>query len=110
MNSKLYFKIKFPVDKFQVFAVKKIDESKYGKCNFMDLVSELANNFKNPNIVQLAGYCSEKNKHMLVFEFFRNGSLYSFLHLSDKYSRPLTWATRLRIALGTARAIEYVLH
>lgn len=45
---------------------------------------------------------------MLVFEFFRNGSLYSFLHLSDKYSRPLTWATRLRIALGMARAIEHL--
>ncbi|KAL9304604.1 hypothetical protein ACSQ67_021867 [Phaseolus vulgaris] len=37
-----------------------------------------------------------------------NGSLHGFLHLSDDFSKPLTWNTRIRIALGTARAIEYL--
>ncbi|GMY10869.1 protein STRUBBELIG-RECEPTOR FAMILY 5 isoform X2 [Fagus crenata] len=46
--------------------------------------------------------------NMLIYEYFRNGSLHEFLHMSDDYSKPLTWNTRVRIALGTARAVEYL--
>jgi hypothetical protein len=42
----------------------------------------------------------------MVYEYQMNGSLYEFLHLSDDYSRPLTWDTRVRIALGIAQALE----
>ncbi|BAT98670.1 hypothetical protein VIGAN_09234100 [Vigna angularis var. angularis] len=45
---------------------------------------------------------------MLIYDYFRNGSLHGYLHLSDDFSNPLTWNTRIRIALGTARAIEYL--
>ncbi|KAF8103126.1 hypothetical protein N665_0188s0080 [Sinapis alba] len=60
------------------------------------------------NIAELIGYCSEQGHNMLVYEYFRNGSLHEFLHLSDCFSKPLTWNTRVRIALGTARAVEYL--
>ncbi|KAK1276244.1 Protein STRUBBELIG-RECEPTOR FAMILY 5 [Acorus gramineus] len=62
----------------------------------------------HPNITELVGYCSEAGQHLLVYEFLRDGSLHQFLHLSDDYSRPLTWGTRVRIALGTARAVEHL--
>ncbi|XP_022145862.1 protein STRUBBELIG-RECEPTOR FAMILY 5-like [Momordica charantia] len=45
---------------------------------------------------------------MLIYEYFVNGSLHGFLHMSDDFSKPLTWNTRVRIALGTARALEYL--
>ncbi|KAL0341777.1 UNVERIFIED_CONTAM: protein STRUBBELIG-RECEPTOR FAMILY 6 [Sesamum calycinum] len=61
-----------------------------------------------PNITELVGYCSEHGQHLLVYEFHRNGSLHDFLHLSDEYSKPLTWNSRVKIALGTARALEYL--
>jgi len=64
---------------------------------------------RHQNIAELVGYCSEQGHNMLVYEYFRNGSLHEFLHLSDCFSKPLTWNTRVRIALGTARAVEYVL-
>lgn len=57
-------------------------------------------------MAELVGYCSEHGQHLLVYEFYNNGSLYDFLHLSDEYSKPLTWNTRVKIALGTARALE----
>ncbi|XP_028123245.1 protein STRUBBELIG-RECEPTOR FAMILY 5 isoform X1 [Camellia sinensis] len=94
----------------QVFAVKKIDSSLFqgGQVeDFTEIASNIAK-LRHPNIAGLTGYCSEQGQNMLVYEYFRNGSLHEFLHLSDDFSKPLTWNTRVRIALGTARAAEYL--
>ncbi|KAK4748322.1 hypothetical protein SAY87_014908 [Trapa incisa] len=94
----------------KVFAVKKIDSSLFqGRRpeEFSEIVQKISN-IHHPNIVEIAGYCSEQGHNMLIYDFYRNGSLHEFLHMSDDYSKPLTWNTRVRIALGTARAIEYL--
>ncbi|KAK8629506.1 hypothetical protein V6N13_078345 [Hibiscus sabdariffa] len=62
----------------------------------------------HPNIAELVGYCSEQGHTMLIYDYFRNGSLHAFLHVADDFSKPLTWNTRVRIALGVARAVEYL--
>lgn len=98
----------FDIFASQVFAVKKMDSSLFQDSSFQsfnDLVDTIAN-CSHPSIARLVGYCSESGHHLLVYEYFRNGSLYDFLHRSDGFSNPLTWNTRVRIALGTARAIE----
>ncbi|GMP43736.1 hypothetical protein CsSME_00012982 [Camellia sinensis var. sinensis] len=82
----------------KVLAVKKINSSalpNHLSEDFMDIVSD-ASRLRHPNITELVGYCSDH----------KNGSLYDFLHLSDEFSKPLTWNTRVKIALGTARAQE----
>lgn len=88
--------------------MKKIDTADFSGSilkDFMEVVSDISR-LHHSNIAELVGYCMEPGQRLLVYEFQRNGSLYEFLHLSDEYSRPLTWDTRVRIALGTARAIE----
>ncbi|XP_039131599.1 protein STRUBBELIG-RECEPTOR FAMILY 5-like isoform X2 [Dioscorea cayenensis subsp. rotundata] len=94
----------------KILAVKKIDTADFSGSilkDFMEVVSDISR-LHHSNIAELVGYCMEPGQRLLVYEFQRNGSLYEFLHLSDEYSRPLTWDTRVRIALGTARAIEYL--
>ncbi|XP_048140135.1 protein STRUBBELIG-RECEPTOR FAMILY 5-like [Rhodamnia argentea] len=94
----------------KVLAVKKIDSSLFqGRRadEFSEIVAKISM-LHHQNIAELVGYCSEQRHNMLVYEYFRNGSLHEFLHLSDDYSKPLTWNTRVRIALGTARAVEYL--
>ncbi|XP_042484848.1 protein STRUBBELIG-RECEPTOR FAMILY 5-like [Macadamia integrifolia] len=78
-----------------------------GPDEFSGVISNISK-LRHPNIAELVGYCSEHGHNLLVYEYFRNGSLHEFLHLSDDYSKPLTWNTRIRIALGTARAVEYL--
>lgn len=73
--------------------------------NFMDTVSDISW-LRHPNIIELVGYCSVYGQHLLVYEFLKNGSLHDFLHLLDEYSKPLTWNSRVKIALGSARALE----
>ncbi|MQL86432.1 hypothetical protein Taro_018967 [Colocasia esculenta] len=94
----------------KILAVKKLDPSHLRNCSsedFENLVSGITQ-LHHHNIAELVGYCSESGHHLLVYEFLRNGSLHEFLHLSEEFSKPLTWDTRVRIALGTARAVEYL--
>nr|ABO31100.1 ovule receptor-like kinase 28 [Solanum chacoense] len=95
-------------DDGKVLAVKKINSSALQNPeDFLDIVSEISR-LHHPNVTELVGYCSEHGQHLLVYEFHKNGSLHDFLHLSDEESKPLTWNSRVKIALGTARALEYL--
>ncbi|XP_028772072.1 protein STRUBBELIG-RECEPTOR FAMILY 5, partial [Neltuma alba] len=93
-----------------VLAVKKLDSTHFHGSSpeeFSQIVSKISQ-VHHPNIAELVGYSSEQGDNMLVYEYFRNGSLHEFLHVSDDFSKPLTWNTRVNIALGTARAVEYL--
>ncbi|XP_057453966.1 protein STRUBBELIG-RECEPTOR FAMILY 5-like isoform X2 [Lotus japonicus] len=93
----------------KVLAVKKFNSSLVNGSRpeeFSQIVSSICK-LHHPNIAELVGYCSEQ-EHILIYDYYRNGSLHDFLHLSDDFSKPLTWNTRVRIALGTARAVEYL--
>jgi hypothetical protein len=102
------YKADFPNGK--VLAVKKIDSaslSLYEEDNFLEVVSSISR-LRHPNIVPLAGYCVEHGQRLLVYEHIGNGTLHDILHFFDDTSKILTWNHRMRIALGTARALEYL--
>lgn len=102
------YKAKFGDQK--VMAVKKINFSVFPS-HPSDLFIELVANISmlnHPNLAELAGYCSEHGQCLLAYEFYRNGSLHDFLHLKDEHSKPLSWNNRVKIALGSARALEYL--
>ncbi|KAJ4844089.1 Protein STRUBBELIG-REPTOR FAMILY 6 [Turnera subulata] len=97
-------------DDGKVLAVKKIDSSALpgeASDDFTEIVSKISL-LHHPNVTELVGYCSEHGQHLLVYEFHKNGSLHDLLHLGDDYGKPLIWNTRVKIALGTARALEYL--
>lgn len=88
--------------------MKKIDSSHFQRTNsesFSEIVQNISR-IRHTNIAELVGFCSEQGHNILIYDYYRNGSLHEFLHMSDDFSKPLTWNTRIRIALGTARAVE----
>ncbi|KAJ0244757.1 Protein STRUBBELIG-RECEPTOR FAMILY 7 [Hirschfeldia incana] len=98
------------LDDGKVLAVKKIDSSALptdAADDFTEMVSKIAR-LDHENVTKLDGYCSEHGQHLVIYEFCRNGSLQDFLHLSEEESKPLIWNPRVKIALGTARALEYL--
>jgi serine/threonine protein kinase len=91
-----------------VLAVKKINFSAFPSRPsdlFIELVSNVSR-LNHPNLSELAGYCSEHGQCLLAYELYRNGSLHDFLHVKDDRSKPLSWNNRVKIALGSARALE----
>ncbi|CAN6219516.1 unnamed protein product [Urochloa humidicola] len=94
----------------KVLAVKKINFSAFSSHPsdlFIELVSNISR-LNHPNLAELAGYCSEHGQCLLAYEFYRYGSLHDFLHMKGEHSKPLSWNSRVKIALGSARALEYL--
>ncbi|KAK9060944.1 hypothetical protein SSX86_018124 [Deinandra increscens subsp. villosa] len=61
---------------------------------------------RHPNLVKLIGYCCEDDHRLLVYEFMFRGSLEN--HLFRKTSVPLSWSTRMMIALGAAKGLAFL--
>ena len=92
-------------------AIKKIDNAALSLQegdNFLEAVSNMSH-LRHPNIVTLAGYCAEHGQRLLIYEYIGNGSLHDMLHFSDDCSMTLSWNARVKVTLGTARALEYVI-
>ncbi|KAI7990852.1 L-type lectin-domain containing receptor kinase IX.1 [Camellia lanceoleosa] len=86
-------------------AVKRI--SKGSKQGIKEYASEvkIISRLRHRNLVQLLGWCHDKNELLLVYEFMENGSLDN--HLFNEKSM-LTWTVRYKIAQGLASALLYL--
>lgn len=90
----------------------------------------------HPNLVKLIGYCADGDQRLLVYEYMPLGSLDDHIHgkqhyysstrllLSHQFSlnhrfipttidsaadvKPLDWNTRMKIAAGAAKGLEYL--
>ncbi|KVH97388.1 Protein kinase, catalytic domain-containing protein [Cynara cardunculus var. scolymus] len=62
----------------------------------------------HPNLVNLVGYCAHGHQRLLVYEYMMNGSLEEHLFDLDENTAPLDWHTRMKIAKGVAKGLEYL--
>ncbi|XP_044462637.1 protein STRUBBELIG-RECEPTOR FAMILY 3 isoform X3 [Mangifera indica] len=74
---------------------------------FLGLVSRISK-LQHPNIVNLVGYCNEHRQRLLVYEYCGNGTLHDLLHMDEENHKKLSWNMRTRMALGAARALQYL--
>ncbi|XP_016482534.1 putative serine/threonine-protein kinase PBL23 [Nicotiana tabacum] len=89
-------------------AVKQLDRNGFqGNREFLVEVL-LLSLLHHPNLVTLEGFCSDGDQRILVYEFMSNGSLEDHLLELTPEKRPLDWITRMRIAEGAARGLEYL--
>ncbi|XP_057963208.1 protein STRUBBELIG-RECEPTOR FAMILY 3-like isoform X2 [Malania oleifera] len=94
----------------KLLAVKKLNAAAsrwQTNDEFLQLVYSISK-LKNANLVELVGYCADHGQRLLVYEYCRNGTLYDALHLDEEIHMKLSWNARICIALGAARALEYL--
>lgn len=93
----------------QVVAVKQLDRNGGLQGNKEFLVEVLSlSNLQHPNLVNLVGYCADGDQRILVYEYISGGSLDEHLLDIDKAKKPLDWYTRIKIAFGAAKGLEYL--
>ncbi|KAL2247608.1 probable serine/threonine-protein kinase PBL23 [Sesamum indicum] len=89
-------------------AVKQLDRNGFqGNKEFLVEVLVLSL-LHHPNLVNLVGYCAEGQHRILVYEYMPNGSLEDHLLNIGPDDEPLDWNTRMKIAKGAARGLEYL--
>ncbi|GAB4849635.1 Probable serine/threonine-protein kinase pbl23 [Ancistrocladus abbreviatus] len=98
----------FLESKQQEVAVKQLDRNGFqGNREFLVEVLMLSL-LHHPNLVNLVGYCCEGEQRILVYEYMHNGSLEDHLLDIPPNKPPLDWITRMKIAEGAARGLEYL--
>ncbi|KAL8053636.1 hypothetical protein ABFX02_05G085700 [Erythranthe guttata] len=77
--------------------------------NGQDFINEVATigRIHHVNVVKLVGYCAERSKRALVYDFMPNGSLEKYIFNKEK-GNSLNLKRKYEIAIGVARGIEYL--
>ncbi|KAJ3677091.1 hypothetical protein LUZ60_002815 [Juncus effusus] len=90
-------------------AVKRLTdyESPGGEAAFVREV-ELISVAVHKNLLRLIGFCTTQSERLLVYPFMQNLSVAYRLREFKSHEAVLDWPTRKRVALGTARGLEYL--
>nr|XP_010937771.1 probable serine/threonine-protein kinase PBL7 isoform X1 [Elaeis guineensis] len=92
----------------QIVAIKQLDRNGLqGNREFLVEVLMLSL-LHHPNLVNLIGYCADGDQRLLVYEYMPLGSLEDHLHDPSPDKKRLDWNTRMKIAAGAAKGLEYL--
>ncbi|KAL5217433.1 hypothetical protein ABZP36_018117 [Zizania latifolia] len=92
-----------------VSAVKILKPSVNALQEFITEV-EIATTLQHDNIVSLRGFSSDNYSLVLVYDYVLQGSLDRALHGKHDNKDSLSWEKRNKIAIGIAKALEYLHH
>ncbi|CAN1135422.1 Probable serine/threonine-protein kinase PBL7 [Linum perenne] len=92
----------------QVVAIKQLDRNGLqGNREFLVEVLMLSL-LHHRNLVNLMGYCADGDQRLLVYEYMPLGSLDDHIHDIELGKKGLDWNTRMSIAAGAARGLEFL--
>ncbi|CAM0872773.1 unnamed protein product [Alopecurus aequalis] len=90
-------------------AVKRLREKIAKSSKEFETEVNALGKLRHPNLLSLrAYYHGPKGEKLLVFDFMIKGNLASFLHARAPDSPPVSWPTRMNIAVGVARGLHHL--
>ncbi|KAB2622259.1 serine/threonine-protein kinase PBS1-like [Pyrus ussuriensis x Pyrus communis] len=92
----------------QVVAIKQLDRDGLQRNREFLVEVLMLSLLHHPNLVNLIGYCADGDQRLLVYEYMPLGSLDDHLHDVLPGKRGLDWNTRMNIAAGAAKGLEYL--
>ncbi|XP_027348328.1 rust resistance kinase Lr10-like [Abrus precatorius] len=88
-------------------AVKLLGKSKPDDPQFISEVATIGK-IRHINVVQLLGFCAERTKRALVYEYMPNGSLDKHILSQEEGNASIGYEKIHNISLGVARGIKYL--
>nr|XP_027077073.1 serine/threonine-protein kinase PBS1-like [Coffea arabica] len=92
----------------QVVAVKQLDRNRLQGNREFFVQALMFSLLYHSNLVNLIGYCADGDQRLLVYEFMPLGSLEDHLHDLPPDKEPLDWNSRMKIAAGVVKDLEYL--
>ncbi|XAR50463.1 Non-specific serine/threonine protein kinase [Bertholletia excelsa] len=89
----------------KLVAVKMLDSGSIQTEREFQSELQILSSLKSPFIVSLLGYCIEKSKRLLVYEYMPNRSLQESLFADNSN---LNWVSRFEIILNVSRALAFL--
>ncbi|ESQ52913.1 hypothetical protein EUTSA_v10016288mg [Eutrema salsugineum] len=90
----------------ELVAVKEMEATLTEERKFRSSASKVGT-MHHKNLAKLEGYCCERGRRFLVYEYARNGSILD--HIVDPLqSKKLTWRKRTETCLSVAKALFYL--
>ncbi|KAI3666968.1 hypothetical protein L6452_42009 [Arctium lappa] len=87
----------------RIAAIKRLkNANQQGEAEFQAEISTIGK-VNHMNLIETWGYCAEGKHRLVVYKYMENGSLAENLSTGK-----LDWATRLDIAVGTAKGLAYL--
>lgn len=83
--------------------------SKQGDNEFWTEI-RLLSKIRHQHLVSLIGYCNDDEERILVYQYMTQGTLADHLYKRKRHgkSNPISWETRLNIAIGAASGLYYL--
>ncbi|KAI3503078.1 hypothetical protein L1887_31514 [Cichorium endivia] len=94
-------------DKSQI-AIKNLLNNRGQAEKEFEVEVEAIGRVRHKNLLRLLGYCAEGAHRILVYEYVNNGNLEQWIHGDVGACSPLTWEIRMKIIIGTAKALTYL--
>ncbi|KAL4568729.1 hypothetical protein LXL04_024344 [Taraxacum kok-saghyz] len=94
-------------DKSQI-AIKNLLNNRGQAEKEFEVEVEAIGRVRHKNLLRLLGYCAEGAHRILVYEYVNNGNLEQWIHGDVGSCSPLTWEIRMKIIIGTAKALTYL--
>ncbi|KAL6530271.1 hypothetical protein OROHE_014624 [Orobanche hederae] len=70
---------------------------------------DIVGNVRHENVAALRGYYSSKDERLMLYDYYRKGSVYALLYgRNGEPQAHVDWESRLKIAIGGARGIAYI--
>ncbi|KAL6641786.1 hypothetical protein ACP70R_019967 [Stipagrostis hirtigluma subsp. patula] len=88
-------------------AVKVLKSSDEVVTEFVSEIGILSSG-EHKNVISLVGFCLDGGNLMLVYEYMPRGSLEEMLHGDKQCKGVLGWPERFKVAVGVARALEFL--
>ncbi|XP_020157068.1 probable receptor-like protein kinase At5g20050 [Aegilops tauschii subsp. strangulata] len=88
-------------------AVKRLDHAGHGEKEFLAEVHTIGS-IHHINLVRLIGFCAEKSRRLLVYEYMAKGSLDRWIYCRHNSNAPLDWRTRCKIIANVAKGLSYL--
>ncbi|XP_055828565.1 putative receptor-like protein kinase At1g80870 [Solanum dulcamara] len=90
----------------KLVAVKLLDSGSFQSEREFQNELQILGGIKSPLVVSLLGYCVEKNKRLVVYEYMPNRSLQESLF--SESSLCMNWGRRFDVILDVARALAFL--